>query len=595
MRYGSICSGVEAATLAWEPLGWQAAFFAEVEPFPCEVLRQKFGATRPLRPLDPDEATSVQEKKQRESWQRYIAKMPEGGSIKNLGDFTKIAKEDYDGDIDLLVGGTPCVAFSVAGLRKGLVDPRGNLALEFARLAFRCGAKWTLWENVPGVLSSNGGTDFAAFLSLLCGWEVEVPVVGTSKGEPVRRWFNSGIITGTPGCYGLAWRIIDAQYARVDGFPRAVPQRRRRLFLIGCARGWERAAAVLFESPELLGHTPPQRQTGSGVARNLTASLGGASGKEQQFTFIDEHGRPLNALAAKTLESANGDITRMENPNLVCMAHGQGGAEVMDDHAPTLSCNHEAPIVCRESGQGFWQKDEAAGTVKVNGAEPTTVVCYDARGLGSGDVSPNITGDHASRANDYLPVVVEEKGSFGFLPGQGSGAGSIGFEKELSPTLRSSCDSYGVLSFGIAENIIDRLPENGGNGSGINEDVQFTLNATGVHCVCCFTQNDAGRDCSDNIAPTLRSGGIDGGAINPAIAAHGTVRRLTPVEAERLMGFPDNHTLIEWNGKAAIECPDGPRYKACGNSMCVNSMRWLGMRIELVEALNHEGHEGHEA
>ena len=468
MRYGSICSGVEAATLAWEPLGWQAAFFAEVEPFPCEVLRQKFGATRPLRTLDPAEATSEADRKQRESWKRYIAKMPEGGNIKNLGDFTKIAKEDYDGDIDLLVGGTSCQAFSIAGLRKGLDDSRGNLALEFARLAYRCNAKWLLWENVPGVLSSHGGQDFAAILSLLCGWEVEVPVAGVRKGEVIRRWFNSGIITEAPGCYGLAWRIIDAQYARVDGFSRAIPQRRRRLFLVGCAGGWERAAAVLFESPELLGNSPPQRQTGTGVARNLTASLGGASGKEQQFTFVDEHGRPLNALAAKTLEAADGDITRMENPNLICMAHGQGRAEVMEDHAPTLSCNHEAPIVCRESGQGFWQKDEAAGTVKVNGAEPTTVECYDARGLGSGDVSPNITGDHASRTNDYLPVVVEQKEAFGFLPGQGSGAGSIGFEKELSPTLRSSCDSYGVLSFGIAENIINRQPQNGGNGTSVS-------------------------------------------------------------------------------------------------------------------------------
>ena len=567
MRYGSICSGVEAATLAWGPLGWHPAFFAEVEPFPCEVLRQKFGATRPLRPLDPAEATSPIDRKQRENWASYLARLPEGGTIRNLGDFTRIEKEDYDGNIDLLIGGTPCQAYSVAGLRKGLADPRGNLALEFARLAFRTGAKWTLWENVPGVLSSNGGKDFAAFLSLLCGWEVEVPVVGHAKGEVVRRWFNSGIIAGAPGCYGLAWRIIDAQYARVDGFPRAVPQRRRRLFLIGCAGGWERAAAVLFESPELLGHTPPQRQTGSGVARNLTASLGGASGKEQQLTFVDAQGQPLNAL---------------------CMAHGQGCAEVMEDHAPTLSCNHEAPIVCRESGQGFWQKDDAAGTVKVNGAEPTTVVCYDARGMGNGEVSPNITGDHAARTNDYLPVVVEQKESFGFLPGQGFGAGSIGFEQELSPTLRSSCDSYGVLSFGIAENIIDRLPENGGNGSGVNEDVQFTLNATGVHGVCCFTQNDAGRDCAYNIAPTLRSGGSGGGAINPAIASHGTVRRLTPVEAERLMGFPDNHTLIEWNGKAASECPDGARYKACGNSMCVNVIRWLGLRIQAVEDSDHE-------
>jgi len=553
MRYGSICSGVEAATLAWKPLDWEAAFFAEVEPFPSEVLRQKFGATRPLRPLDPEEAENAKDRKLRERWLKYINTMPEDGKIKNLGDFTKIEKEDYDENIDLLVGGTSCQAFSVAGLRKGLADSRGNLSLEFARLAYRCNARWILWENVPGVLSSHGGKDFAAILSLLCGWEVEVPVLRRKKtGEVVRGWKNSGIVTGAPGCYGVAWRIIDAQYTGVDGFSRALPQRRRRIFLVGNLGGWERAAAVLFEPPVLLGDHPPQRKAGTGVARNLTASTGGASGKEQQLTFVDEYGIPLNAL---------------------CMAHGQGGAEVMKNHAPTLSCNHEAPIVCRESGQGFWQEDKASGTVKVNGAEPTTVVCFDARGFGNGKVVPNITGDHASRVNDYLPVVVEEpKGSFGFLPGQGSAAGSIGFEEELSPTLRSNCDSYGVLSYGIAENITNHQPKNDDNRNG----------------VCCFTQNDAGRDCSENIAPTLRSGGTDGGAINQVIARHGTVRRLTPLEAERLMGFPDNHTKIQYNSQTISQCPDGPRYKACGNSFCVNCVRWIGMRIQMVEDFYHE-------
>ena len=150
MRYGSICSGVEAATLAWEPLGWQPAFFAEVEPFPCAVLMQKFGATKPKRILEPDEADTEKERKQRELWQKQIAKFPEGGSILNLGDFTKITKEDYDGKIDLLIGGPPCQSYSCAGLRKGLDDPRGNLSLEFARLAYRLESRWFCLENVPG-------------------------------------------------------------------------------------------------------------------------------------------------------------------------------------------------------------------------------------------------------------------------------------------------------------------------------------------------------------------------------------------------------------------------------------------------------------
>ena len=550
MRYGSICSGVEAATLAWEPLGWQPAFFAEVEPFPCAVLMQKFGATKPKRILEPDEADTEKDRKQRELWQKKIETFPEDGIIPNLGDFTKIEKEDYDGKIDLLVGGTPCVAFSYAGLRKGMADPRGNLTLEFIRLAYRLGVRWFVWETVPGVLSSNRGTDFAAVLSLLCGWEVEVPIVGSSKGKPVRRWRNSGIVTGAPGAYGLAWRTLDAQFVRVDGYPRAVPQRRRRIFLIGYLGSWEYPATVLFEPGCLRGDTPPQRQAGAGIARNLTASVGGVSGKEQQHTFVDEHGRPLNALSAKTLEAADGDITRMEDPNLVCMAHGQGHAEALADQSPTLNCNHEAPIICnsirmregkfgggkgpligsnishtlgvgndqtiicRESGQGFWREDKASGTVKVNGAEPTTVVCDK--------------------------------------------------------------------SFGIAETIINRKAKNGGNGIGIQEELQYTLDTAAPHGVCSFVKNDAARDYSKDVAMTLRS------QAEHAVSYRSTVRRLMPVEAERLMGFPDGHTQIEWNSKPKDECPDTPRYKACGNAFCVNVARWIGMRIQMVEDFFNE-------
>ena len=114
MKYGSICSGVEAATLAWSSLGWKAVFFAEVEPFPSAVLCYRFKATRPLRPLDPAMADNEKERKTRELWKRQIAGLPEGGTIPNYGDFTLIKKEDVNEDIDLLVGGTPCQDLSIA-------------------------------------------------------------------------------------------------------------------------------------------------------------------------------------------------------------------------------------------------------------------------------------------------------------------------------------------------------------------------------------------------------------------------------------------------------------------------------------------------
>ena len=163
MRYGSVCSGVEAATLAWAPLGWKAEFFSEIEPFPAAVLAHHY---------------------------------PE---VPNLGDMTKIIGENYIGKIDLLTGGSPCQSFSFAGLRKGLDDPRGNLCLKFAELAHHSRVRWILWENVPGVLSSNRGADFAGLLSLLCGWQVDVPA--DRKG--VRKWKNAGIINPAPAVSAL--------------------------------------------------------------------------------------------------------------------------------------------------------------------------------------------------------------------------------------------------------------------------------------------------------------------------------------------------------------------------------------------------------
>jgi DNA (cytosine-5)-methyltransferase 1 len=202
MKYGSVCSGIEAATQAWEPLGWTPAFFSEIEKFPSAVLAHHYGSNMPGEPHSTN-------------------------GVPNYGDMTNFKEWPDHGQngqnaIDILVGGTPCQTFSVAGLRQGLNDPRGNLMLTFGAMAKKYQPKWIVWENVPGVLSSNKGKDFGAFLQLLgeCG-------------------------------YGFAYRVLDAQYTRVDGFGRAVPQRRRRVFVVGCLGDWRSAAAVLFE-PESL-------------------------------------------------------------------------------------------------------------------------------------------------------------------------------------------------------------------------------------------------------------------------------------------------------------------------------------------------------
>lgn len=206
MRFGSVCSGIEAASVAWHPLGWQASWVSEIEPFPCSLLAHKYPETP------------------------------------NFGDMTQF-KEWPNDPINLLVGGTPCQSFSVAGLRKGMDDPRGNLALTYLAIADKYRPRWLVWENVPGVLSSNGGRDFGSFLGAL----------------------------GQLG-YGFAYRVLDAQFY-------GVAQRRRRVFVVGYLGDWRRAAAVLFERESLSGHPAPSREKGQDVAGTFKAcaSSGGWS------------------------------------------------------------------------------------------------------------------------------------------------------------------------------------------------------------------------------------------------------------------------------------------------------------------------------
>ena len=206
MNYLSVCSGVEAASVAWHPLGWKAVGYAEIEPFPSAVLAHHYP------------------------------------TVPNLGDMTKYKEWNIGTDrLDLLVGGTPCQAFSVAGLRKGLDDPRGNLALVYCGLLDHYKPKWFVWENVPGVLSSNGGRDFGSFLGALA---------------------ELG--------YGFAYRVLDAQYF-------GVAQRRRRVFVVGCLGDWESPAKVLFEREGLRRDTPPSREKKQEVTGVTAVSSGSDS------------------------------------------------------------------------------------------------------------------------------------------------------------------------------------------------------------------------------------------------------------------------------------------------------------------------------
>lgn len=517
MKYGSICSGVEAATLAWRSLGWKAVFFAEVEPFPSAVLCYRFKATRPLRPLDPAMADNEKERKTRELWRRQIAGLPEDGTIPNYGDFTLIKKEDVNEDIDLLVGGTPCQDLSIAGKRLGFEGQRSVLALDFVRLCFELGVRWVVWENVPAALSSRHGEDFGRFVSLLCGWNIPVPESG---------WRKCGIVTPAPGGFGVAWRVLDSQFTRVEQFPRAIPQRRKRLFLIGYSGQWKYPAKVLFDGEMCGGDTPPRRtkrQSAPSDFEGGSASTDWWDGSQKAGTLTrtsDQQFMPDKGRLQCVIEQTGTDFLCYEN------------------HAP------DSRIKSVEVSQSIVARMGTGGNNLPLLQEVERGL--EMRPIASKDECFHVSfcdanGRRKDRPNGGL-YVTEAKA------GKTVTAGGPGAETVIVEPIALDGDK------------MKPGERSGGSGMGVSEEgVMYTQTAGDVHGV----------------------------AYTPS--GKPTVRKLLPLECERLMGFPDNHTRIPWNGKSEEECPDAPRYKACGNSMAVNCMMWLGERIQKVEKeISHE-------
>ena len=582
MRYGSICSGVEAASLAWQHLGWTPAFFSEVEPFPAAVLMQRLGAMKPLRPLDPDAASDEKDRKQRLSWQSLIAEMPDGGTIPNLGDFTLIKKEDYDGQIDLLVGGTPCQDLSIAGKRLGFGGKRSVLALDFVRLCFETGTRWVLWENVPAALSSRRGEDFGRFVSLLCGWNVPVPESG---------WRKCGIVTPAPGGFGVAWRVLDSQFTRVEQFPRAIPQRRKRLFLVGYTGQWKYPAKVLFDGEMCGGDTPPRRtkrQNASAGSEGGSASTDWWDGSQKAGTLTrtsDQQFMPDKGRLQCVIEQTGTDFLCYENhapdSRIKSVEVSQSIVARMGTGGNNLPLLQEVPrepetaigFIKNDAGgdlQGFW--NEVFPTMRT---EVTPAVareeCFHVSFC-------DANGRRKDRPNGGL-YVTEAKA------GKTVTAGGPGAETVIVEPIALDGDK------------MKPGERSGGSGMGFSEDgVMYTQTVKDVHAVAydeCVPLDlrNATRDPEKHDAQNRQGVGIgeDGAPMNtvtaasvPGVGWQATVRKLLPIECERLMGFPDNWTRISWKGKPEEECPDAPRYKACGNSMCVNVMAWIGERIEAV-------------
>ncbi|WP_196297656.1 phage N-6-adenine-methyltransferase [Morganella morganii] len=458
LTYGSVCSGIEAASVAWEPVGMKPLWFSEIEPFPSAVL---------------------------------AAHWPQ---VDNLGDMTKLAAAVRAGDVpapDLLVGGTPCQAFSVAGLRGGLSDERGQLTLSYVELADSIDEKREqngeqpaiiVWENVPGVLSSKDNA-FGCFLAGLAGESEELKPTG-------EKWTNVGYVSGPKRT--VAWRILDAQYF-------GVAQRRRRVFVVASARTDISPAEILFEYDSLRGDITPCGEAEKEITGTLTARTHGGGGLGTDFEC--NGGLVPVGLDAENY-TANSELCRDVVAALTKNGVGATGAD--DNQA---QAGHLIAGAFRMAAFGEYVDDETASTVK---------------------------------ARDYKDAT-----------------------------------DLAVMSV------------HGTQDPDVNHELAHTLGRNHGQENACISFQERGRDGGRNLeiggelayALTSPAGGGRGQERNIADFNTMTVRRLTPVECERLQGFPDNHTLISWRGKDAADCPDGPRYRAIGNSMAVPVMRWIGERI----------------
>ncbi|GKS83646.1 DNA cytosine methyltransferase [Acidovorax sp. SUPP1855] len=481
IEYGSVCSGIEAASLAWQPLGWHPAWFSEIDPFPMAVLTHRHPG------------------------------------VPNLGDMARIAARVVAGTVaapDILVGGTPCQAFSIAGSRQGLADPRGALTLKYtelanaidqARQAQRRQPAVIVWENVPGVLSDRSNA-FGCLLGALAGESCPLQPAGG-------RWTHAGCVSGPRR--RIAWRVLDAQYF-------GVAQRRKRVFLVASGRTGFDPAAVLFESGGLPGHPSPGRP-----ARQESATAA-AMGAEGAGRFDHE------------LNSAYGKVSMT-----VCFGGGHLRGPI--DKAACLTarghkCDFEVETFAAQS---------VAGSI-------SHTLDTANRGKGCGE-------DGTGKG---VPIVVA------------CAPQALAFAQNSRSEVRLE-SGHGQIAGTLST---------GGGAPGQGRPVIASITIPAGHTA------GAIADLGSDLFPTLRSsrgGGDLGHVVMPNIEAYfqctleppeggwldwssWRVRRLMPIECERLQGLPDDYTLVPYRGKPAA---DAPRYKAIGNSMAVPCMAWLGQRL----------------
>lgn len=472
-----------------------------------------------------------------------------------------------------------CQGFSVAGKQHGLNDERSAIALSYIRLLKEMQPRFFVWENVPGVFSTNNGNDFKEFLK-------KINEIG----------------------YCCAWRVLDAQFCRVDGFPRAIPQRRRRVFVVGYfGEEWEYPAEILFEPEIVSWDNPPKRVKGKGFTTDVERSTGTTDrNSSKEFGEVNGINFEMWTGECKDISPALQHLRSSDT-----MVYGE--LENNENYCFQQNTRNEVRYI-NQDGQIAGALSAELGSKQQNYIqEKNSYLCYENHAQDSRIKEMNGSCQALSArmgtGGGNLPLV-QEYSTIAFEPGIAKREGNNSrFTDEFSGALRGNAgDNQTAVAiqektecFNIAFCDANGTRKDRPNGGCYitNADASKTISTSGLNSETVIIDSETIAIDGDKIAKKERKGG-SGFGINEdevmytqtakdvhAVAYNTknklTVRRLLPLECERLMGFPDNHTRISWRGKKPENCPDAPRYKACGNSMCVNVMRWIGMRIDYVE------------
>ena len=545
MKYVSIFSGIEAATVAWHPLGWEPLAFSEIDPFPSTILQHHY----------PD--------------------------IPNLGDITKIDWSPYVGAADIVVGGSPCQSFSVAGKREGLAGASG-LMFEYIRAVRELRPRWFVWENVPGAFTSERGEAYRQLLS-------EMDALG----------------------YGLAWRVLDAQFF-------GVAQRRERVFLVG-SLGTMRCAEVLFERESLSWNHQSSRQKRQALTEEAQERVGEADhdsgclnpGETQSRRVYPASGvYPTLSTREKSGQNQESVFTQFGDDVAGTLTSRYDSSPCVDRGANVVVDERDKVFLCQTAQTGsngkLVKQDDVMNTLDRTNSTAVAALDFnptDARlRYANDDVSQTLTA-RARTGGNQVPLVQVQPLVFNPNAGITEKGGGFALSEDVTPTLKT--DHNPAVAF--ASNQRDEVRELEVAGAlaaqpGIKQQTYI-----------CRADGQANAMTSVDMAPTLTSHAKkDPPLIYPAedsigedaliqrdmsatLSTHNTqtlitggrekrsltVRRLTPRECERLQGFPDDYTDIPYRNKE--HAPDGPRYKALGNSMAVPVMRWIGERIRMVE------------